>query len=367
MITKTTMLSYIKKEQNYLEKILQTYPQQFSSLTELLEHKKHWLILATGSSYNAALSAKNYLEKISEIQISIKEPYNFVNYEPVPYGTDLVIGISQSGQSTSTLAAMKKCRQNNLSALIGITSQIDKEISKVCNQTVDILIGKEQVGYVTLGFNATVLTLMLLGLQAASINNKIDKNKENSELKEFSAIVHHINPAIKKSEDFYQDFKPIFANSPEFLTIAYGAGLGSAGEMQTKFTEVVRYPAYGWEIESFMHGPYLGIKDNYTEFFIHLNANKNILKKEKELKQFENTCTPYIFTINLGKKQEQSDGQILNLMNVSDETKTSILAVIPFQVLSWYIAKDKGVNLSHLIFDNFSDIVHNKTEHQNYI
>ncbi|MFC6177633.1 SIS domain-containing protein [Companilactobacillus huachuanensis] len=367
-MTKPTMLTYINQEPEILSTILATYPEQIDPVIKNAPATKHWLILATGSSINAAYSAKLYLQKMTGAFIDIEEPYNYLNYEKINPDIDLVIGISQSGQSTATISALKKVIKQNHPFSICVTSRPDTELPMVADTTLDILTGSEKVGYVTLGYNATVLSLMLLGLRYATKLDLINSDMEQSELMAFKSIVQNISPTIEKSIEFFQRFATDFQLAPQFTAIGCGAVLGTLKEMQTKFTEVIRIPSNGFELETFMHGPYLGVHENHRQFFIETNSNSAIVKKQLSLKQYESRSTTHIFTISLtGKKPIIDDGQTLELMNIDDELKSPLLAVIPFQIFAWYIAKVKGINLPHLIFNDFSDIVHNKTEAQQYV
>lgn len=363
------MLSYIHEEQAGLRKVLSDYPSQIDPVIKNAPiATNHWLILATGSSINAAKSAKLYMQKIAHVQIDIEEPYNYTNYEPINENIDLVIGISQSGQSTATITAIKRVVKQNHAYAIAVTSRPQTEIAEAANATLDILTGQEKVGYVTLGYNATVLSLMLLGLRSGVLREQLTANAEQSELAEFSTIINHIDETVQKSSAFAHQFETDFALAPQFTSIGYGAIVGTVGEMQTKFTEVVRFPANGYELEAFMHGPYLGVNGEHRQFFIETNANSNITDKERKLKNYELRTTPHVFTISLtDEKPAIADGQTLQLFAVADELKAPLLAVIPFQVFAWFIAKSKGVNLPHLIFNDFSEMVHNKTTVQDYV
>lgn len=106
---KPTMMTYIKEEQEVLSNILKNYPDNCPVIKG-----NNWLILATGSSINAAYSAKYYIEKILDVYLTIEEPFKFHYYEKLKEETDNVIGISQSGESTSTIDALKAIKKLKL-------------------------------------------------------------------------------------------------------------------------------------------------------------------------------------------------------------------------------------------------------------
>lgn len=366
-MTKPTMLTYINQEQATFLKIIHNYPAvQDNILGEYPTSSKHWLILATGSSYNAALSAKYYIQKLTGIQIDLAQPFHYQHYEMVDPTIDFIIGVSQSGQSTATVDAMNYVKEHHDVKSLAVTSMPGTEITQETDATLDIQTGREQVGYVSRGFSATVLSLMLYGLRIAAVAGKISAEKEKSELLEFTQIAQSVDTVILHTSLFAETFAKDFSAAQRFSTIAYGPAIGTGAEMETKFTEIVRVPSNGYELEAYMHGPYLSLKPTDRLFFVKTPAEAAVIAKADALRGYEQRYTDHVFTIDLTGK-EPVDVHTLALPAVADANKAPFIAATVFQVLAWYIAIDHGINLSDLIFDDFSEVVHNKTQHQNYV
>ncbi|KRL14506.1 SIS domain-containing protein [Schleiferilactobacillus perolens] len=364
---KPTMYTYINQEHTALKRILNHYPQQIdATLDKAPLSTTHWLILGTGSSINAAKSAKLYIEKIAKVHVQIEEPFNYAMYETIDSNTDLVIGVSQSGQSTATLTAIQRVQASQNIYSIAVTSQPNTELPRASDATLDILTGKEWVGYVTMGYNATVLSLMLLGLRYARRANIITPQQEKSELGSFQKTIERVPSTIDLSEKFYHDHQSALHHPTQYTAIGYGATNGTVSEMATKFTEVVREPSAGFDLEAFMHGPYLGIHPTDCQFYIETAANQTIKQKMHALRLYEQRYIKNIFTVSL-TNEWPADEETLFLGHLDDPFKAPLLAVIPFQVWAWLITTNNGVNLSELIFTDFSEAVHNKTENQQYV
>lgn len=362
-----TMLSYILEEQDTLTAAIYTYPKHIDKAIEgLAFDTDNWLVLGTGSSINAAKSAKYYIEKMAQIKLSIEEPYNFTHYETIDPTLQVVLGVSQSGQSTSTIEAMSKVTQHHKVHTMAVTSIPDSEITKVTSSTLDILSGRERVGYVTLGFSATVLALMLLGLRIGVKKGLISAEKEASEIQEFLALTAQFNHAIEQSSLFFATHRKDFKEAPRFTSIAYGPSVGTAKEMETKFSETIRVPSQGVELESFMHGPYLEINSEHRLFFIDTPAKAEIIEKSGLLKAYEQKYTTHVFTISL-RESVPSNSHTLALGNCKDEFKAPYLAILPFQIFCWYIAREKGIDITKRIFTDFSQAVKSKTTVQDYV
>lgn len=364
MENKPTMLSYIKEEQEVMLKILNNYPANVDCVVEKINNdSQEWLALGTGSSINAMKSAKYYIEKMAKVRIDIQEPYNYCNYETINPSLDLVLGISQSGQSTSTIEALEKIKKQSNLISVAVTSIFDSEITKATALTLDVGSGKERVGYVTLGFTATVLTLMLLGLRLGVKKGSVSIDKEKTELRILKDETLKINDIISKTENFFESHQADFKQATRFSSIGYGAAVGTIKEMETKFSETVRVASQGYELEAFMHGPYLEVNPEHRIFFVETPSPR--LHKSNLLKAYESKHCGHVYTITTEK--EVSDDKTLALDICLDEYKASYLLVIPFQVLAWYIAKSKGIDLTKRIYTDFSQAVNSKTTVQDYV
>ncbi|WP_424685693.1 SIS domain-containing protein [Enterococcus sp.] len=364
MTEKPTMLHYIHQEQQILTKILDQYPKNIDVSLVTLPKSERLLILGTGSSINAALSAKYYIERHAQIQITIEEPYNYLNYANYLAENQLVLAISQSGQSTATIDALN--RLSNSNKKIAVTSIPDSEICQAADSVLDILSGRELVGYVTLGFSATVLNLMLFGLRLGVKKGLITPAQEQAELSEFQKIVSSINETISKTITFFEANKKELASAHRFMSIGYGPSFGTTKEMETKFSETVRVPSQGIDLEAFMHGPYLEMRPDYRLFFLDTPAKSNVREKAALLKNYEEKVTPHTFLISVVKEQPESEKELV-LHSITDEEKAPILLIIPFQVLCWYISKEKGIDITQRIFTDFSQAVKSKTTIQQYV
>ncbi|MFC6175249.1 SIS domain-containing protein [Companilactobacillus huachuanensis] len=363
-----TMLTYINKEQEVMSKILDQYPQNIdSALKGMPINMNHWLILATGSSNNAALSAKYYIEKMTGIKIEIEQPYNYSHFEELNYSSDFVIGVSQSGQSTSTIDAIRAIEKVKNIKSMAVTSIPGTEITQCCDTTLDILIGREKVGYVSLGFSATVLNLMLLGLRVARLTEKISAEDETNELIEFRAIVCKIEQTISETTYFVKRNEKELTNANQFSTIAFGPMVGIAHELETKFTETVRIPTHGYELEAYMHGPYLSVNSNHRILFFKTVGTDDVVTKMNELLKYESRYTSHVFLTDFSDDSVTEKRHELTLYKIRDSNKAPILGATVVQVMAWYLTQFHGIDLSHLIFNDFSTEVHNKTQVQNYV
>lgn len=348
-----TMLTNILEEEKILKNIISNFEtKNYDLIKELIKIElKNILILATGSSINAALITKYFISDILNVNIEIKEPFNYYNYEKVNENINLVIAISQSGQSASTISALKYVKKYKNIPSIAITSNNMSIISKESNITLDLGIGIEQVGFVTKGFSATVLNLFLFGIILAKEKELISEEKKEFYLKELNTILENISKIILKTENFIKEKKEILLNTKRFIGIGYGACFGLVKEFETKFTETIRLPSQGFELEAYMHGPYLEANKEHIIFYFDNNG-----KLSERLLLLKDYMMPYIKqSIVIGI----DDGDI-NLNLKINEHLAALLLIIPIQIMSYRIAEIKGINLNIKIFKDFDKVLKSK-------
>lgn len=363
MEKKLTMFTYICEEQETMLSILNGYPKNVDNvIAQVSIDSQEWLALGTGSSINAMRSAKYYIEKMAKVRIDIQEPYNYCQYETMNPNLDLVLGISQSGQSTSTISALEKIKTQSALVSVAITSIPDSEITKATTVSLDIGSGRERVGYVTLGYTSTVLSLMLLGLRLGVKKGLVSKVQEQAEIELFKSESLKINDIINKTTQFFKKHKQNFKEANRFSAVGFGSFVGTVKEMETKFSETVRVASQGYELEAFMHGPYLEVNSEHRIFFVETASER--LNKLHLLKAYESKCTDHVFTITTNK---QEDDYTLSLDIHLDEYQAPYLMIIPFQVLCWFIAKEKGIDLTKRIYTDFAKSVESKTTVQDYV
>lgn len=253
-----TMMTYISEEPACLAQILRDYRQKLAPIeTFVRQHPvRRILLLATGSSLNAALCARYFFEQRFGVLLDIKEPYNFTHYDAIDPHADLVVAISQSGKSASTLEAMRKVQASGKS-VFALTSDPQSPIGGASDGVLDINTGIESVGFVTRGFSATVLNLLLIALIIARKQEKACEVEEQHYLAELQRLVAAIPEVIVRTSRFIDRHSETLRSGERFVATGYGALVGVAKEFETKFTETVRVPSSGFELEAYMHGPYL--------------------------------------------------------------------------------------------------------------
>jgi glucoselysine-6-phosphate deglycase len=140
-----------------------------------------------------------------------------------------------------------------------------------------------------------------------------------------------------------------------FIGIGYGSNWGTVKEFETKFTETIRKPSSGFELEAYMHGPYLEADAEHLLFFVENNSVN--AQRSRKLREYMSQYVGHTMTITT---EEVSDEQTLSLNIEIDESLTPLILVIPFQLFAYQTATAKGIDLSRRIFDDFDQVLKSK-------
>ncbi|AYV73700.1 SIS domain-containing protein [Bacillus sp. PK3-056] len=356
---KENMLTYILREQETNLSIVKNRKCNLLQTVKSLDpQQKTWTILATGSSSNAIEASKYYVENIAKIKVEILMPYTFNRYYQAKEESNLtVFGVSQSGKSMSTIEAMKKSKVLGANNITLLTSDTKSPAAIFADNIIDIGCGEEKVGYVTMGFSATVLTFMLLGLEAALYWGVITTNRYEREIISIVDTIKQTNQVISYSLDWYKENKQVLIDKEHFVIVGYGPGYGVAKEAALKMTETIRYPALSYELEEYMHGPFLALRDSTVTFLMETLENQD--NRVRDIEEFNKKIskTTYLITCNSEKDESKFALDI-----IVPDLLSALLYVIPFQVLSFLIAEEKGNNLAVEIYPDFIPLMKSKAK-----
>lgn len=347
----TTMLDYINEEPSVLMRILEEFDKEKQPI---FKQVRHCLILATGSSFNACLAAKYYMEKTANLFIDIQEPYQFTHYGKLDPQVDLVIAVSQGGRSASTIQALEKIQNIDCVQILVLTNEKESPITKIADKVILLNCGEEKVGFVTKGYTATVLNLMLISLVIGISTDYINEKAKQEELVQLKKVLLNIKNSIAFAESFFGKYEKELINGNRFIAIGYGPNWGTAKEFETKFTETVRKPSQGFELEAYMHGPYLEANQEHMLFFIEGNG-KTENQRLNDLKNYMTDHVSACYTIQLSQEK------LINakFQEIPDKL-TPLLLVIPIQYLAYKIAEGKGIDLAKPIFSDFDQKLKSK-------
>ena len=345
------MLHYIEAEPQIYADIL---ANRQTLLSELLDDQatmyKNVVIFATGSSSNAAFAAQPYMSQQLGIPVFVEEPSFTANYMLHLQPDTLYIAISQGGHSYSTIEMVKRVQAIN-GRIYTITGDENSPIAKLSQHVIPLGMPIEEMPYVTAGYSATILTLMLLALELG----KQDQASYQTNLAAIENIVTDLPRIIDAAKEWVAHYSDVFDTVQRVIFVGYGGTYGVAREGETKITETVRITALGKEVEEYMHGPYIGL--HASDHVIFIEPNGKLQERVAKLQKFLTGKVAKVVRITNGQVDRQDD---LGLALPTDELLAPLFMTIPIHLLAYTASARKQINLKVSAFPDFDPITNSK-------
>ena len=297
------------------------------------------VITACGTSWHSALIGKHLIEKISKIPVEVDYASEFRYRNSLVNENDLMIVVSQSGETADTLAALKEAKSKNVKVL-GIVNVVGSTISRMVDSGIYLHAGPEIGVASTKAFTSQVMALLLFAL---FIRQKKGLSLDKNLLEEISSLPKKLIEVLNKSEEI-KEIAEIFKSSTNFLYLGRGINFPVALEGALKLKEISYIHAEGYPAAEMKHGPIALIDENMPVVF--LATNETVL--EKVLSNIEEVRARggRIITIT-----DRDDSNIKRLSDyiikvpATMEELSPIINSIPLQLLAYHIADLKGLDV----------------------
>jgi len=300
------------------------------------------LILACGTAYHSGLVGKYIVEYFASIPVEVQLASEFLNMKPLLTSKSLVIGISQSGETADTIAAVKKALSTG-AKLIGITNRTDSALADLAKKHLIISkAGLEVSVAATKTFIAQITVLYLLAIYIAELINNNSEFYVNLK-KELRLIPRLIDQALTRAE-YYQEQVIKYAEKPDFVFIGRGINYPIALEAALKLKELSYIHASGYASGEMKHGPIAVLAPSVPVVSIVVpgEAYERVFQNSLEAKS---RSAPMIaVAVDGDKKVESTFNTVLHIPHVS-EILSPFLTVIPTQFLAYYIAEHLGCDV----------------------
>jgi len=300
---------------------------------KILSEAHHITILACGSSWNAGLIGKYYIEELTNIKVSVEYASEYRYRKTAHKDKDIVIGISQSGETADTIAALQKAKEHN-AIIIGICNVPNSSMARMTDCGIFLRSGVEIGVASTKTFVNQVLVLLLLALWIQQNQNK------NSLLRK--SIIHSIlelpsliNQTLQTA-DIIQDVSQWYMGMKDCLFLGRGYNFPIALEGALKLKEISYIHAEGYAAAEMKHGP-LALIDELTPTVVIGNNIEQYSKLQNNIQEIQARGGPVI-SIGLDDSNNIKVPPIMDML-------APFLAVVPVQLLSYYCAVGLGLNV----------------------
>jgi glucosamine 6-phosphate synthetase-like amidotransferase/phosphosugar isomerase protein len=331
------MLGYINSQEQALKELF-AHRQTVSELSNRLIAEndiQKIYVLGSGTSYNASLAGQFYFTRYLKVRTIADYPTHFTNYEDPLLGENLrpgqvlVIGISQSGTSTSTINAVKRAEKEGYTA-IAITQDMASLITKETKHVVPLYCEAERIPVETRGYSITVLELFLMAVEAARYTKRITDQDYQELMTRVEATLNTYGQAKQAVEDWYERNRAELLTMDHAIIGGYGVNNSTAIEGELKLGETYRHPVNHYDIEEMIHGPQNAFND---KDFIFLLASKEVEYQRVPLFPkwiADNQITDHVFVITDGDMAISSKG--LRLPAMAQEDLCPLYFTLVFQI-----------------------------------
>ncbi len=300
------------------------------------------IIIACGTSWHAALVAEYYFEDLARIPVEVEYASEFRYRNPIIRKDDVVIAISQSGETADTLAALKMAKERG-ATLLGIVNVVGSTISRVTDAGSYTHAGPE-IGVAST--KAFTTQLVLLAMMALSIGHKrgtIEDEKFQTLLDELEALPEKIEKLLK-SDDYIREVSTIYKDAQNALYLGRGSSFPIALEGALKLKEISYIHAEGYPAAEMKHGPIALIDENMPVFVIATHG-ENYEKVVSNIQEVKARKGKLIAIVSKGDTMVREIADHVIEIPISDEFVVPILATIPFQLISYHIAVMRECNV----------------------
>ncbi|MFK8274163.1 glutamine--fructose-6-phosphate transaminase (isomerizing) [Capnocytophaga cynodegmi] len=327
-------------------RLLDDYTTKLSGIDNHIDtflNAKRIVIVACGTSWHAGLVGEYLFEEFARIPVEVEYASEFRYRNPIIHKDDIVIAISQSGETADTLAALKLAKEQG-AFIYGICNVVGSSIARITDSGTYTHAGPEIGVASTKAFTTqlTVLTLMALhlGYKKGTINKAIYRELAEN----LANIPNLVEKTLRNTHQTAIEVADIYKNASNCLYLGRGFNFPTALEGALKLKEISYIHAEGYPAAEMKHGPIALIDENMPVIFIApLKGHYDkIVSNAQEIKSRKGKI---IAIVTEGDTQMASIADhVIEIPEVS-EALSPILASVPLQLLSYYIAIKRGCNV----------------------
>ncbi len=309
--------------------------------TKLIQAKR-LIIVACGTSWHAALVGEYLIEDLARINVEVEYASEFRYRNPIINENDVVIAISQSGETADTLAALELAKSKG-ATILGICNVVGSSISRITDAGCYTHAGPEIGVASTKAFTAQVTVLTLMALSLAHKKGTISESAFHALLTEIEDIPLKVKEVLKTNSIIEQIAKE-YAEAPNALYLGRGSSFPVALEGALKLKEISYIHAEGYPAAEMKHGPIALIDENMPVFVIATKGNsyEKVVSNIQEVKARKGKIIAIVTEGDVNVK-EMAD-HIIEIPE-THEYLVPLLATIPLQLLSYHIALMRGCNV----------------------
>lgn len=300
-------------------------------------------IIACGTSWHAGLIGEYLIEEFARIPVEVEYASEFRYRNPIITEKDIVIAISQSGETADTMAAIKMAKEKG-AFIYGICNVVDSSIARITDAGSYTHAGPEIGVASTKAFTAQLTILSLIALKLGKHNGNLSNQEFMKLITELDALPKKVEEVLEQTHEITQEIAKQFVDAQNFLYLGRGYNFPAALEGALKLKEISYIHAEGYPAAEMKHGPIALIDENMPIVIIAPKQGHydKIVSNVQEIKARKGKV---IAVVNKGDTQvAQMADHVIEFPETS-ECFSPIVASVPLQLLAYYIAVYRGANV----------------------
>jgi glutamine---fructose-6-phosphate transaminase (isomerizing) len=300
------------------------------------------IMIACGTSWHACLVGEYLFEDLARINVEVEYASEFRYRNPIINENDIVLAVSQSGETADTMAALELAKSKG-ATILGICNVVGSSISRITDAGSYTHAGPEIGVASTKAFTAQVTVLTLMALSIAHKKGTISESKFHSLLTELEAIPGKVQRILAKN-DIMEEIASVYQHASNALYLGRGSSFPVALEGALKLKEISYIHAEGYPAAEMKHGP-IALIDEEMPVFVIATKGTSYEKVVSNIQEVKARKGKVIAIVTEGDEQVKEIADHVIEIPEADDHLIPLLATIPFQLLSYHIAVMRGCNV----------------------
>ncbi len=313
----------------------------YNVMPKLIEAKRI-IIIGCGTSWHAGLVGEYLIEEYARIPVEVEYASEFRYRKPVIYKDDIVIAISQSGETADTLAAIKLAKESG-ALVLGICNVVGSSIPRMTDAGVYTHAGPEIGVASTKAFTAQVTILTMMAMLLGKKRNVLSQEQYENLITELTKTPDKINSILKHSENI-KSIAAKYKDVTNFLYLGRGYFFPVALEGALKLKEISYIHAEGYPAAEMKHGP-IALIDEKMPVVVIATKDKSYDKIVSNIQEIKARKGVVIAVVTEGDTIIKNLADHVIEIPDSAQALAPLITVVPLQLISYYIAVMRGCNV----------------------
>ena len=300
------------------------------------------IIIACGTSWHAGLVAEYVIEEFARIPVEVEYASEFRYRNPIINSKDVVIAISQSGETADTMAAIKLAKEHG-AFVFGVCNVVGSSISRESHAGAYTHAGPEIGVASTKAFTTQITVLTMIALRLAKAKGTLTQSQFHSYLQELEIIPEKVKEALD-TNDKAKEIAAVFKDAPNCLYLGRGYNFPVALEGALKLKEISYIHAEGYPAAEMKHGP-IALIDELMPVIVIAPKQGHYDKIVSNIQEIKSRSGKIIAVVTKGDTQVRDLADYVIEIPETSDALSPLITTIPLQLLSYHIAVMRGCNV----------------------